>query len=72
MREARPAHPGRAASMRRSSPSPASTLARFFARMIQAGSQWQSSQYLVDSSVRSCYVSRLSQWLMLAMWVVAW
>ena len=39
--------------MRRSSPSPASTLARFFARMIQAGSQWQSSQYLVDSSVRS-------------------
>jgi len=24
------------------------------------------------SSPRACYVSRLSQWSMLAMWVVAW
>ena len=39
--------------MRRSFPRPVSTLVQFFAWMIQVGSRWQSSQYLVDSSVRS-------------------
>jgi len=34
--------------MRRSFLSPASTVVRFFARMIQAGSRWQSSRYIQE------------------------
>ena len=47
-RETRPAPLGRAASMRRSFLSPASTVVRFFAQMIQAGSRWQSSKYIQE------------------------
>ena len=34
--------------MRRNFLSPASTVVRFFAQMIQAGSRWQSSQYIQE------------------------
>lgn len=34
--------------MRRSFLSPASTVIRFFARMIQAGSRWQSSRNIQE------------------------
>ena len=38
----------RASAKRRSFPRSASTLDRFFSRMIQTGSRWQSSQYIQE------------------------
>ena len=38
----------RASAKRRSFPRSASTLDRFFSRRIQAGSRWQSSQYIQE------------------------